>query len=70
MSEYDLIREIAALRRRVERLEAMDANYRMANNAPTATAASGYSGELRYSANYLYVAFGNNLWRRISATGW
>jgi len=70
MSEYDLIREIAALRRRVERLEAMDANYRMANNAPTATAASGYSGELRYSANYLYVAFGDNFWRRVSATGW
>jgi hypothetical protein len=70
MSDYETVLEIERLKRRIERLEAMDANYRVSNNAPTATAASGYSGELRVSANYLYVAFGNNLWRRISATGW
>ena len=70
MSDYDLVLEIERLKRRVERLETMDANYRMVNTAPTATAASGYSGELRYSANYMYIAFGDNLWRRISATGW
>ncbi|CAM1361956.1 autotransporter outer membrane beta-barrel domain-containing protein [Tenacibaculum xiamenense] len=40
------------------------------NNAPTSSTAAGEEGEIRYTADYIYVCVAANSWKRTALTTW
>lgn len=53
-------------------IENLMANVPISNSAPANSTANGFSGTVRYDANYLYICTANNTWGRIafSNTAW
>lgn len=53
-------------------IENLMSNATISNSAPANSTANGFTGTVRYDANYLYVCTANNTWSRIafSNTAW
>ena len=40
------------------------------NNAPASSTSTGTTGEIRYTADYIYVCVATNTWKRSNLTNW
>jgi hypothetical protein len=48
----------------------IDAQHRLQGTAPATAGATGTAGDIRYDADYIYVATATNTWKRAAIATW